>query len=81
MLWLLDTGATGVFSKQNALSQIEHQIEQVNLKVKGHYSQSHLKQMATFIIKFPDFCGSRHITVCAYVEDNSIGRHNIALGL
>jgi hypothetical protein len=71
MLGLLDTGATGVFIKQNALSQIEHQIEQVSLKVKGRYSQSHLKQMATLIIKLPGFCGSCHITVCAYVEDNS----------
>jgi hypothetical protein len=36
--------------------------------------------MTTLIIKLPDFCRSCHITVRAYVENNSIGRHDIVLG-
>ena len=67
--------------KRNALKKIVLQVEQVNLKVKGRYSQSFLKEIATFDIKLPDFCGSRCVTIRAYVEDKSIGRHDIVLGV
>jgi hypothetical protein len=81
LLGLLDTGATGIFIKREALGKIDHQVKQVSLKVKGHYSQSHLKLIAIFDIKLPDFCGSCCVTVHAYVEDESIGRHDIVLGI
>jgi hypothetical protein len=41
MLGLLDTGATGVFIKQNALNQIEHQIEQVKPNSKPFCAQAY----------------------------------------
>ena len=50
LLGLLDTGATGIFVKRNALKGINHQVEQVNIKVKGRYSQSQLKEIAVFDI-------------------------------
>ena len=81
LLGLLDTGATGTFVKREALKGIDHQVEQVNLKVKGRYSHSQLKEIAIFDIKLPDFCGSRRATVRAYIEENSIGRHDIVLGI
>jgi hypothetical protein len=49
--------------------------------VKGRYSQSQLKEIAIFDIKLPDFCGSRRATIRAYIEENSIGRHDIVLGI
>jgi hypothetical protein len=81
LLGLLDTGATGIFVKREALKGIDHQVEQVNLKVKGRYSHSQLKEIAIFDIKLPNFCGSFRATVRAYIEESSIGRHDIVLGI
>jgi hypothetical protein len=67
LLGLLDTGATGIFVKRKALKGIDHQVEQVNLEVKGRYPQSQLKEIAIFDIKLPDFCGSRSATVRACI--------------
>jgi hypothetical protein len=55
LLGLLDTVATGIFVKREALKGIDHQVEQVNLKVKGRYSHSQLKEIAIFDMKLPDF--------------------------
>jgi hypothetical protein len=81
LLELLDTGATGIFIKKNALKDVMHTIQKIDLKVKGRYSQSSLKEVATFDIKLPDFCSSCSITIQAYVEDASIGWHDIVLEL
>ena len=81
MLGLLDTGATGTFIKRNALNNIEHQVRKVNIKVKGRYASSHLKEVATFDIKLPDFCNSCSISIRAYIEEDAVGRHDIVLGL
>jgi hypothetical protein len=34
-----------------------------------------------FDIKLQDFCGSHRSTVRPYIEESSIGRHNIVLGI
>jgi hypothetical protein len=81
LLGLLDTGTTGIFIKKNALKDVMHTIQRIDLKVKGRYSQSSLKEVATFDIKLPDFCSSHSITIQAYVEDTSIGWHDVVLGL
>jgi ribosomal protein L11 len=81
LLGLLDTGATSIFIKKHALKDVTHTIQKIDLKVKGQCSQSSLKEIATFEIKLPDFCTSRSVTIQAYVEDASIGRHDIVLGL
>jgi hypothetical protein len=44
-------------------------------------SQYLLKELATFHIKLPDFGSCHSITIQAYVEDASIGCHDIVLGL
>jgi hypothetical protein len=81
LLGLLDTGATGIFIKRKALSKTEHQVKHMSLKVKGRYSQSHLKQISIFDIRLPDYCGNCCVTAHAYVEDESIGRHDIVVGM
>jgi hypothetical protein len=50
LLGLLDTGARGIFIKREALSKIEHQVKQVNLKVKVGYSQSHLNAFPNLLL-------------------------------
>jgi hypothetical protein len=80
LLGLLDTGATGIFVKRMALKNIDHHLKEVNIQVKGRYAHSHLKQVAFFNIQLPDFCHSRSISIKAYVEEESIGRHDIVLG-
>ena len=81
MLGLLDTGATGVFIKRNVLKNIKHQVQKVNIKVKGRYASSLLKEVALFDINLPDFCNSRSISIRAYIEEEAVGRHDIVLGL
>ena len=81
MLGLLDTGATGVFIKQNVLKNIKHQVRKVNIKVKGRYASSHLKEVSLFDIKLPDFCNSCSISIRAYIEEDTVGHHDIVLGL
>lgn len=79
LLGLLDTGDTGIFVKRKSLKGIDHQVEKVNLRVKGRYSQTQLKEIAIFDIKLPDLCGGHQATVCVYLEENSIGYHDIVL--
>ena len=81
MLGLLDTGATSIFIKRSALKNVTCDISPANIKVKGRYSTSQIKEIASFKIKLPDFCGSRSVIIKAYVEDTSIGRHDIVLGI
>jgi hypothetical protein len=81
LLGLLDTGATGIFVKREAFKGIVHQVEQVNFKVKGRFSHPQLKEIAIFDMILPDFCGSHHVTIRAYIEENSIGRYDIVLGI
>jgi hypothetical protein len=69
LLGLLDTGATGIFVKQNALENFDHKITKTKIQVKGRYAQSTFKEIAHFAIKLPDFCNSRTVDVQAYVED------------
>ena len=58
LLGLLDTGATGIFVKRAALKNIEHEIKNINIQVKGRYALSHLKEIALFDIKLADFYNS-----------------------
>ena len=81
LLGLLDTGATGIFVKRTALKNIEHQVKKINIQVKGRYALSHLKEVALFNIKLPDFYNSHIISVRAYVEEEAVGRHDIILGI
>jgi hypothetical protein len=78
---LLDTGATGIFIKRVALQDINHQIKKINIQVKGQYDMSHLKEIAFFDIKLPDFYNSRTISIRAYVEEETVGHHDIILGM
>ena len=81
MLGLLDTGATSIFIKRSALKNVTCDISPANIKVKGRYSTSQIKEIVTFKIKLPDFCESRSVNIKAYVEDTSIERHDIVLGV
>ena len=81
LLGLLDTGATGIFVKRAALKNIEHEIKNINIQVKGRYALSHLKEIALFDIKLPDFYNSRTVSIRAYVEEEAVGRHDIILGI
>jgi hypothetical protein len=38
LLSLLDAGATGIFVKRTALENIEHQIKNINIQIKGQYA-------------------------------------------
>jgi hypothetical protein len=81
LLSLLDTGATGIFIKRTALNNILHHIKKTNIHVKGRYAQSQIHEVALLNIKLPDFYNSCTVTVEAYVEEESIGRHDIILGV
>jgi hypothetical protein len=81
LLGLLDTGATGIFLKRTALQNIEHEIKNINIQVKCGYAPLHLKEIAFFDIKLPDFYNSRTISIRAYVEEDAVGRHDIILGI
>jgi hypothetical protein len=81
LLGLLDTGSTGIFIKWTALNNILHHIKKTNIHVKGRYAQSHIHDVALLNIKLPDFYNSRTVTVEAYVEEETIGRHDIILGV
>jgi hypothetical protein len=78
-LGLLDTGATGSFIKLYVLKTIQHKIQQVDVQIKGRYSQSHITQIASFKIKLPDFCDHKIIMLQAYMENKVFGRHDIIL--
>jgi hypothetical protein len=81
LLGLLNTGATGIFIKRTTLNNILHCIKKTNIHVKGRYAQSHIHEVALLNIKLPDFYNSCTVTVEAYVEEESIGRHDIILGV
>jgi predicted aspartyl protease len=81
LLGLLDTGATGIFVKRNALENFDHKITKTNIQVKGRYAQSILKEIAHFAIKLPNFYNSRTVDIQAYVEDEAVGQHDIVLGI
>jgi hypothetical protein len=81
LLGLLDTGATGSLIKKSALKTIQHKIQQVDIQVKGRYSQSHITQIISFKIKLPDFCNHKTIMVQACVENKVVGHHDIILGI
>jgi hypothetical protein len=68
LLGLFDTGAMGSFIKQSLLKTIQHNIQPVDIQVKGRYSQSHINQIASFEIKLLDFCNHKTIIFQAYVE-------------
>ena len=78
---LLDTGATGIFIKQAALNNLQHQIKQTNIHVKGRYAKLKITQIALFDIKLPDFYNSRTVSIQAYVKEDVVGRHDIILGV
>jgi hypothetical protein len=80
-LSLLDTGATGIFINWTALNNILHHIKKTNIHFKGRYAQSHFHEAVLLNIKLPDFYNSRTVTVKAYMEEESIGRHDIILGV
>jgi hypothetical protein len=81
LLGLLDAGATGSFIKQLALKNIMHSTQVINLQVKGQYSQSHIKHLATFEIKLPDFYSQCTVKVQAYMEDKVVGQHDLVFGI
>jgi hypothetical protein len=81
LLRLLDTGATSVFVKKAALQHIDHQIKKINVQVKGQHAITQLKEIAIFSVKLPDFYKSRSISIQAYVEEKTVGRHDIILGI
>jgi hypothetical protein len=81
LLGSLDTGATGIFVKRNALGNFNHEITKIKIQVKGRYAQSTLKEVAHFAIKLPDVCNSRPVDVQANVEDEVVGQHDIVLGI
>jgi hypothetical protein len=60
-----------------------HNSNEINTEVQVQCHGKHTNHFMLGLLDTgaTDFCGSRHITVCAYVEDNSIGRHDIVLGL
>jgi hypothetical protein len=80
-LVLLDTGATGIFMKRTALNNILHYIKKNNIQVKGRYAQSHIPEIALLNIKPPDFCNNFTVTIEAYVKEETIGYHDIILGV
>jgi hypothetical protein len=80
LLGLLDTKATGSFIKQLLLKTIQHNIQPVDVQVKGRYSQSHITQISSFKIKLPEFCNHKTM-VQDYVENKVIGCHDIILGV
>lgn len=80
VLGLLDTGASGVYIKREALKNINHTLESTPIRLQGCYKTTHCTQVATFTIKLPDFTSARELNVTAYVEDMAQGRHDIVLG-
>ena len=73
LLGLLDTGATGIFVKRAALKNIEYEIKNINIQVKGRYALSHLKEIALFDIKLPDFYNGQTVSIRVYVEEEAVG--------
>ena len=47
------------------------------MKVKGRYATAQIREIAEFECRFPDFCGSRVVTVYAYIDENAVGSHDI----
>ena len=82
VLGLLDTGASSNFVPRSTLKHVDHTIEPVNVRVKGRYSSTVIKEQATFQVKLPDFASTKSVLVTALVEDSSnvVGRHDIIFG-
>jgi hypothetical protein len=82
VLGLLDTGASSNFVPRSTLKHVSHTLEPVNVRVKGRYSSTIIKEQAKFQVRLPDFAASKTIEVTALVEDNNdvIGRHDIIFG-
>ena len=67
LLALLDSGAKSTYIKGSWLKNIPHDIEDVLVKVQGHYKSSMICKKATFYIKLPEFCRSKTVKVSALV--------------
>ena len=54
-----------------------------NVRVKGRYSSTTIKEKATFLVRLPDFASSKAVKVTALMESNNkvVGRHDIIFGL
>eukprot|EP00957_Ditylum_brightwellii_P193636 14745388-Ditylum_brightwellii.AAC.1 len=84
ILTLLDTGAigkVGAFIKRDALHNVPHTISKCTDCIQGCYSTAESSKIAIFLVKIPEFCQSKTVTIKAYVEDNANGRHNLILGI
>ena len=51
-----------------------------NVKVRGRYSVSQIKQMVEFKCKFTYFCDSKTIRAKAYVDEKAVVKHDIVFG-
>jgi len=82
VLGLFDSGASSNFVPRSTLKHVNHTIEPVNVRVKGRYSSTTIKEKASFLVRLPDFASSKSIQVTALVEDNNnvVGRHDIIFG-
>ena len=63
--------------KETPRKTFDHQIKKIDIQVKGQYALSHLKEIALL----PDFCNSHTIEICACEEEETIGRHDVILGI
>ena len=76
----MDSGATNIHIKRKSLKGIKYTVTKVNVKVKGRYSSSTIREMAEFQCRLPDFCGSRIVTIKAYIDEDAVGYHDLVLG-
>ena len=82
VIGLLDSGATNTFIRKSVLKNFPHSTSKVNVKVKGRYSSTSIKEQATFDVRLPDFDATKSVKVTAFVEDSGcvVGRHAIVFG-